>query len=101
MSDLEALKAKVDWMEQILKANGVEGPWLTPPRAAPILGVSRDKILAEIKNAEYRRANRKPSDLTYGTHYRNVADPGAEVPAWQVHITEFAEFLKIPPEERK
>ena len=98
---LEILEAQQQWFSRVLETYGIRGLWLSPGKAAPLLGVSRDRVMAEIERAERMRANSQKGDLVYGTHYRNIGDPELEQPTWQVHVVEFEKLLAIPPDERK
>lgn len=98
---LAIIEAQQQWISRILESQGIKGSWLSPKEAASLLGVSRDRIIAEIERAEKLRALNKKGDLVYGKHYRNIQDPEAERPTWQVHIAEFDRVLAIPPDERK
>jgi hypothetical protein len=99
---LARLETQQRWINRVLEAYGIKGLWLSPAKAASLLGVGRDRLISEIERAEYARANRKPSDLHYGTHYRNIQDPKESAkPTWQVHIAEFDKIISLPPDERK
>lgn len=98
---LQQLRELVSWQGRILEAHGVPGPWLSPAKAAPLLGVSRDRVMDEIRLAEQLRLNGKKSDLSYGVHYRNIGMADSQSPTWQVHLGKFGELLAIPPEQRK
>lgn len=95
------LEARQQWVERIFEAYGVRGLWLSPGQAAPLLGISRDRIMTEIDRAEQRRISGGRGDLTYGIHYRNIQDPDAGKAAWQVHVAKFDEVLVIPPDRRR
>lgn len=92
---------RVTWIERVFEAYGVKGLWLSPAKAALLLGISRDRIMAEIERAEDMRALGKRGDLVYGKHYRNIQELGAEQPTWQVHVAKFDQVLSIPPDQRK
>ncbi|MGF1499263.1 MAG: hypothetical protein ACFB8W_20920, partial [Elainellaceae cyanobacterium] len=64
---LTVLEAQQQWVQRVLETYGIKGLWLSPGKASPLLGVSRDRILAEIERAERMRASGKRGDLTYGT----------------------------------
>jgi hypothetical protein len=107
LADLAAkisqLEAAQEWMKQLLETQGIKGPWLSPAKAAAIIGVSRDRIMDEIEAAEKLRVKGKKGDVFYGIHYRNIAnihDPSIESSTWQVHFVKFAEVLAIPPDQR-
>lgn len=99
---LERLEIQHKWVARVLEAYGIRGVWLSPAKAAPLLGVGRDRIVAEIERAEQARALGQPSDLRYGHDYRNIQDPAlSEKATWQVNVTGFDRVLAIPPDERK
>ncbi|PSB00837.1 hypothetical protein [Merismopedia glauca] len=94
---IQVLEQKIEWMSQILAAHRIDGPWLSPAKAAPILGVSRQHLIAEIQQAQLQ----KNSDLKCGIHYRHKGKAGAIRPSWQINVVEFAKVLAIPPQYRK
>ena len=99
---LARLEAQQKWVSRVLEAYGIRGVWLSPAKAAALLGVGRDRIIAEIERAEQARVLKRPSDRRYGQDYRNVQDPAdSEKPTWKVNITGFDRILAIPPDERK
>lgn len=98
---VEPLEEMVAWMGEVLATQNISGPWVSPEVAARLLCVSRDRVMAEITAAENQRANEQQSDLTYGTHYRNIQDPQASRPTWQVNFVKFGEVLQIPPDRRR
>jgi hypothetical protein len=98
---LSLLEAQQQWVQRVLETYGIKGLWLSPGKASPLLGVSRDRIIAEIERAERMRATHKRGDLTYGVHYRNIQDPDSSTPTWQIHILKFEMILAIPPDQRK
>jgi len=98
---VEILEAQQQWVNQVLGTYGIRGSWLSPAKAAELLGISRDRIMAEIDRAENMRALGKRGDLIYGVQYRNIQDPEVEQPTWQVHVIEFGYVLTIPPDQRK
>lgn len=107
-AEIEALKLKhaqleerQRWVERVFEAYGIKGLWLSPAKAAPLLGVSRDRIMNEIDRAEKMRAKQQDGDAVYNVHYRNIQDPGVEQATWQVHVANFDQILAIPPEQRK
>jgi len=107
-AEIEALKLKhyqleerQRWLERVFEAYGIKGLWLSPAKAAPLLGISRDRIMSEIERGERMRITGKKSDLIYNIHYRNIQDPEVEQPTWQVHVANFDQILAIPPEQRK
>ncbi|MEP0911673.1 protein kinase [Leptolyngbya sp. GB1-A1] len=40
-------------------------------------------------------------NLVYGVHYRNDQGINSEQPTWKVHLGEYYEFTKIPPDQLK
>lgn len=99
---LKTLEAEHAWIRQMLEAFGLEGPWLSPAKAATALGLSRDRIMDEIELAEQYRIKNKRGDVVYGRHYRNIQNPLTSVKAaWQVNVVEFQKVLEIPPDERR
>jgi hypothetical protein len=92
---------RITWIERVFETYGIKGLWLSPGKAAPLLGVSRDRIMTEIERAEGLRALGKRGDLVYGTHYRNIQDLEVEQPTWQIQVANFDQVLAIPPDQRK
>lgn len=102
-NQVNQLQTDVEWIRQLLEVQGVSGPWLTPNEAAPILGVSGDRIKDEIEAAEYARINSKKSDLIYGEHYFNAQNPHdtrIQRPSWKIHFQKFGTVIKRPTEQR-
>jgi hypothetical protein len=102
--ELSRIKAELEWMREVLAANRFDGPWLSPTEAAALIGVSHDRILAEITAAERLRHSNKKSDLIYGEHYFNAINPHntkSSKPTWKVHFLKFGQVIKNPPEQRK
>jgi hypothetical protein len=97
---IDRLEAEQAWFRRVLETYGIRGLWMSPAKAAPLLGVSMDKIKGEIHRAERKRALKQSCKLLYGVHYRNLQDEEAQDPTWQVHVAEFDRFLSIPPDER-
>lgn len=93
------LAEQVEWMRLCLKMVGVEGPWVSPQVAGMATGRSRDRVLADIQMAEEWRCHGRKWHLTYGKHYRNDQTPTATQPTWKVHLLEYAEFCKVPPDQ--
>lgn len=93
--------ARIEWIERVFETYGVKGLWLSPAKASPLLGISRDRIMTEIDRAEAMRIAGKRGDLAYGTHYRNIQDPIVEQPTWQIHVANFDQVMVIPPDKRK
>jgi hypothetical protein len=98
---LDQLEERQRWIERVFETYGIKGLWLSPAKAAPLLGVSRDHIMCEIERAEKLRHQNKRGDLVYGRHYRNIQDPQAEQSTWKVHVANFDAILSIPPDQRK
>lgn len=101
---ISQLETEQQWMRQVLEVQGIKGPWLSPAKAALLIGVSRDRVMDEIHASESLRAKGKKGDITYGIHYRdiiNIHDREVESSTWQVHIVRFAEIMAIPPNQRK
>jgi|GEM_PF-849605 len=101
LSRIEQQDETIAWMRQVLATQQIDGPWVSPDVAATLLCVSRHRVMNEIQSAEVQRANRQSGDLAYGQHYRNVQDPIASRPTWQVNFVEFKKILDIPPDRRK
>lgn len=105
ISELRAMllqnEKRLSWIERVFESYGIRGLWLSPEKAAPLLGISRDRIMLELSRAENARANHRKSDLVYGTHYRNIQDVMGDRPSWQVQVASFDKILQIPPEQRK
>lgn len=100
---INQLEVEQQWVRQVLEVQGIKGPWLSPTKAALLIGVSRDRIMDEIKATEVLRTRGKKGDLIYGVHYRNIAnihDPDVETSTWQVHLVKLIEIMAIPPEQR-
>ena len=95
------LEERQRWVERVFETYGIKGLWLSPGKAAPLLGVSRDRIMTEIDRAEQMRIAGKAGDAVYGTHYRNIQDPDVGQPTWQIHVANFDAVLVIPPDQRK
>jgi hypothetical protein len=99
---LQILELNQQWLNRVLVAYGLPiGTWLSPFKAATVLGISIDRIKTEIERAERMRALGKRGDVSYGRHYRNSQDPQAQQATWQVNVVEFAKLLEIPPDSRK
>lgn len=106
--ELQELKAKFavldaehQWLKQVCKMLfSIADPWMSPAKASPILGWSRDRIMKEIELAEKARALGQRSDVLYGQHYRNDQSPDATEPTWKVNLTEFSKLTTIPPDQR-
>lgn len=102
-AELATLRAEQEWQRSILEAHGIKGPWLTPAEAAPLIGLSKERIIAEINAAEKARVNKRRSDLKYGQHYINAQNPhdsSISVPRYKIHYREFAQVVHRPPDQR-
>lgn len=95
------LEAERDFLRSILRTFGIEGHWLSPAKAAILIGSSRDRIMSDIETAELLRMQGKKSDLEYGVHYRNDRATTSDQPTWKVNILEYPKVFKIPPEQRR
>ncbi|MBE9178748.1 hypothetical protein IQ268_09265 [Oculatella sp. LEGE 06141] len=100
-AEMLSMREQLSWMSRIFSAYGIRGPWLTPPKAAPLLGLSHDRIIDEIDRAETLRMLGKQGDLVYGTHYRDDRSTESSSASWKVHVANFDEFLKTPPDQRR
>lgn len=94
---IKALEQQVAELQQLLESQGIS-IWQSPAKAAPVLGVSRDFLIQQIKKS---RLNPRHSDLKNGIHYRSAASPGAIRPTWQINVIRFQEILAIPAEKRR
>ena len=99
---LSLLEAQQQWVYRVLETYGIKGLWLSPGKASPLLGISRDRILTEIERAE-KNASPRQAGVTSTTAFinRNIQDPEVGQPTWQVHVAAFDQVLAIPPEQRK
>jgi hypothetical protein len=95
------LKSRQEWLERVFATYGIKGLWLSPTKAAPLLGVSEDRIEDEIKRAERMRQAKRRGDAVYGTHYRNIQTIESKNATWQVNVSKFDELFAIPPDQRK
>jgi hypothetical protein len=98
---LTLLEAQQQWVYRVFETYGIKGLWLSPGKASALLGISRDRILAEVERAAKMRSLGKRGDVSYGIHYRNIQDPEVGQPTWQIHVAAFDQVLAIPPEQRK
>jgi hypothetical protein len=101
---LKTLEADQNWMRLLLKSSGIDGPWISPAQAAAALGLSRDRIMKAIEQAETVRASatKKQEFLLYGIHYRNDQDENSDKPAWKINLQNFSEvWNSTPPDQRK
>ncbi|WP_204151897.1 hypothetical protein [Leptolyngbya sp. CCY15150] len=99
---IQILELNQQWLNRVLIAYGLPiGTWLSPFKAASVLGVSLDRIKLEVERAERLRALGKKGDIVYGQHYRNGQDPEAQQASWQINVVEFSKILDIPPDQRK
>ena len=97
-AEVDGLKAQVGLLTELVQGLGIQ-PWLTPGQAAAFLGVSRDMIVRDIREAEELRRAGKKSDFLLGTHYRPKR-ANANVPRWQVNVLKWREVMAIAPEKR-
>ncbi|ESA36539.1 hypothetical protein N836_07130 [Leptolyngbya sp. Heron Island J] len=89
------LENRIFILERTLKALGLPlSEWVSPNQASNLLGISRGRILSEVKVAEYARATRKRCDLSYGKHYRKVGSD------WQINWQLFQSVINTPEDER-
>lgn len=91
------LEEQLERMRQMLVKQGVD-EWVSLPKAAIALGISRIRLLDEIHQAQNQP---RKSDLKYGVHYRNKGRASALTPTWQINLAEFSNYLAIPTEKRK
>lgn len=93
---VSALEAQVALLVQRLEAAGVPtDKWLSPQKVADLLGTSRDRVMTEIRMAEYARIHGMNSDLVYGTHYRK------DLKEWKISDRAYkAAVLDVPAEYR-
>ncbi|MBD2156293.1 hypothetical protein [Leptolyngbya sp. FACHB-16] len=98
----QLMMEQLSWMRLVLKMAGVDGPWVTPQIAAAATGRSRDRIMRDIETAEeWRTAKGKKWNMVYGVHYRNDQGIDASQATWKVHLLEYYEFTKVPPDQIK
>lgn len=99
--EVASLKTQVSHLTKIFEACGLPiSPWLTPAEAAKILGISRDRLITEIQQAEQARLRRQKYPFTYGKHYRNIADANGHRPTWQLNLGQAELYFRLPPEQR-
>jgi crotonobetainyl-CoA:carnitine CoA-transferase CaiB-like acyl-CoA transferase len=99
--EVESLKNQVSHLTRIVEACGLPiSPWLTPAEAAKILGISRDRLITEIQQAEQARLGRSKYPFIYGKHYRNIADANGNRPTWQINLAQAEQYFRLPPELR-
>lgn len=92
---IQYLENRISLLERTLKAFGVPlCEWVSPNQASSLLGISRGRILSEVKIAEYARATKQRCNLTYGKHYRKVGSD------WQINWQLFLVVINIPEDER-
>ncbi|MEM9485615.1 MAG: hypothetical protein AAGA83_18215 [Cyanobacteria bacterium P01_F01_bin.116] len=93
--DFDELQARVEWLENVVKAVGLPAsPWVSPNGAADLLSVSKTIITTEIDKAEHARTHSLKYDVLYGTHYRKK---GAH---WQLNAMELEKVIFLPPDQR-
>lgn len=97
---IELHNARLKMFETIFQTSGLPGLWYSPQQAADLLGVSRDRVMAEIRAAETARASKRRSLCQYGVHYRDVREISSATPRWQVQVQQFEKLLNTPPDER-
>ncbi|MEP0872459.1 hypothetical protein NDA01_21825 [Trichocoleus desertorum AS-A10] len=97
-AEVDGLRTQVGLLTELVQGIGIES-WLTPAQAAAFLGVSRDMIVRDIREAEGLRRAGKKSDFVLGTHYRPKR-ANANVPRWQVNVLKWREVMAIAPEKR-
>jgi hypothetical protein len=97
--EVQTLKHQVSLLSNLLEGCGLQ-PWLSPEQAAAFLGMSRDSIVREIRQAEMSRLAGQKSDFEFGTHYRQKR-ANAKVPRWQVNVLKWREVMAIAPEKRR
>lgn len=97
---LQLVNEQINWMRLVVKMAGVDGPWVSPQVAGIATGRSRFRVMADIETAEEWRTQRgKNWNMVYGVHYRNDQGQDSAVAAWKVHLIEYYEFTKIPPDQ--
>ncbi len=101
MQRIVRIEAEQTWMRRVFSAYGINGLWVSPEQAGKMLNISRDRIMREIRRAEEMRIEKKKGDVVLGVHYRNIQDPEAAQPTWQVNVEEFEKIFMIAPEHRK
>ncbi len=99
--EIQTQREELNWMRLVLKQAGVNGPWVSPQVAAFATGRSRDRVMQDIETAEAWRIKGRKWNLVYGVHYRNDQGVDATQPSWKVHLSEYYEFTKIPPDQLK
>lgn len=96
--EVEDLKRQLSLLADLLESLGLQ-PWLAPGQAAAFLGVSRDSLVRDIRQAEELRQSGQKSDFYFGIHYRQKR-ANAKVPRWQVNVLRWREVMAIVPEQR-
>lgn len=99
--EIQSQREEINWMRLVLKQAGVDGPWVSPQVAAIATGRSRIRVMQDIEAAEAWRIKGRKWNLVYGVHYRNDQGINSEQPTWKVHLGEYYEFTKIPPDQLK
>lgn len=77
--------------------------FISPAQAAPLLGISRDTLIAKIHRAEELRQNGLPPELRYGIHYQAKSESmiGTLGVRWQVNVAEWKRLKRsVSPENR-
>lgn len=91
---------RLEAFEAIFQASGLPGLWCSPQQAADLLGVSRDRVMTEVKAAEAARTAKQKCICKYGQHYRDVRKSDSVTPTWQIQVAKFEQLLNTPPDER-
>lgn len=100
--EVKQLRVRVEWLDEVvIKALGVNGPWLPPKQAASLLSVSPQWLLNELRLAEAIRAIKDKPHLLYGVHYLDAQSSNSSQSTWKINVPEMAKFLKLPPDQRK
>jgi hypothetical protein len=97
-AEIKTLRAQLTLLTELVEGVGLQ-PWLSPGEAAAFLGVSRDSIIRDIRQAEKLRFADRKGDFQFGIHYRQKR-AGATVPRWQVNVFEWRKIMGIAPEQR-
>ena len=92
---IQYLENRISILEKTLRAFGLPlCEWVSPNQASNLIGISRGRILSEVKTAEYARATRQRCNLSYGKHYRKVGSD------WQINWQLFQVVINMPEDER-
>ena len=70
--------------------------WVSPEKASPHVGLSRNAIADRINDAETARVTSQQYPMKYGTHYRQI--PSSR--NWQVNWKAMNELLNNTPPEQ-